>query len=131
MNVAVLGASGTIGRPLIAELARAHDVVAVSRSQHEAPEGVLWKTADATERDSVARVLEGVEVVYYLVHSLGSGDFEKQDLRAAETVANEAERPGISSSSIWVGSATTPPISRLICAAVARRVFSWRQPRSR
>ena len=95
MNVAVFGASGTIGRPLIAELARAHDVVAVSRSQHEAPEGVLWKTADATEHDSVARVLEGVEVVYYLVHSLGSGDFETQDLRAAETVANEAERAGI------------------------------------
>jgi uncharacterized protein YbjT (DUF2867 family) len=95
MNVAVFGASGTIGRPLIAELARAHDVVAVSRSQHDAPEGVLWKTADATERDSVARVLEGVEVVYYLVHSLGSGDFETQDLLAAETVANEAERAGI------------------------------------
>ena len=95
MNVAVFGASGTIGRPLIAELAHAHDVIAVSRSQQDDAEGVLWKTADATERDSVARVLEGVEVAYYLVHSLGRSDFEKQDLRAAETIAHEAERAGI------------------------------------
>ena len=95
MNVAVFGASGTIGRPLLAELARAHDVIAVSRSQQDDVEGVVWKTADATERDSVARVLEGVEVAYYLVHSLGRSDFEKQDIRAAETIAYEAERAGI------------------------------------
>jgi uncharacterized protein YbjT (DUF2867 family) len=51
--------------------------------------------ADATDRDSVARVLDGVEVVYYLVHSLGSADFEGKDLEAAETTAREAERAGV------------------------------------
>jgi uncharacterized protein YbjT (DUF2867 family) len=95
MNVAVFGASGTIGRPLIAELARTHDVIAVSRNRQDDAEGVVWKTADATERDPVARVLDGVEVAYYLVHSLGSDDFEKQDLLAAETIASEAERAGV------------------------------------
>jgi len=95
MNVAVFGASGTIGRPLIAELASTHDVIAVSRNRQEDAEGVVWKTADATERDSVARVLDGVEVAYYLVHSLGRDDFEKQDLLAAETIASEAERAGV------------------------------------
>jgi uncharacterized protein YbjT (DUF2867 family) len=95
MNVVVFGASGTIGQPLLGELAREHDVVAVSRREQAAAEGVVWKTADATDRDSVAAVLEGCDVAYYLVHSLGSADFEKRDLRAAETTALAAERAGV------------------------------------
>jgi uncharacterized protein YbjT (DUF2867 family) len=95
MNVVVFGASGTVGRPLLAELTREHDVVAVSRAQRDEASGVTWKTADATDRGSVARALEGAEVVYYLVHSLGRPDFEAEDLKAAETTAREAERAGI------------------------------------
>jgi uncharacterized protein YbjT (DUF2867 family) len=95
MRVAVFGASGTIGRPLLAELAAAHEVVGVSRQEQDPVSGVTWKTADATDGDSVARVLEGVEVAYYLVHSLGNADFEQEDLRAAETTAREAERAGV------------------------------------
>ena len=95
MKVVVFGASGTIGRPLLADLARTHDVVAVSRRQQAATEGVVWKTADATQRDSVERVLEGCDVAYYLVHSLGRADFEELDLRAAETSAQAAEKAGV------------------------------------
>jgi len=95
MNVVVFGASGTVGRPLLAELTREHDVVAVSRAQRDEASGVTWKTADATDRGSVARALEGAEVVYYLVHSLGRPDFEAEDLKAAETTAREAERAGV------------------------------------
>jgi uncharacterized protein YbjT (DUF2867 family) len=43
----------------------------------------------------VRRVLEGTQVVYYLVHSLDSPDFEERDRQAAETVAREAERAGV------------------------------------
>jgi uncharacterized protein YbjT (DUF2867 family) len=43
----------------------------------------------------VRRVLEGTQVVYYLVHSLGSPDFEERDRQAAEIVAREAERAGV------------------------------------
>jgi uncharacterized protein YbjT (DUF2867 family) len=95
MKVVVFGASGTIGRPLLAALALSHDVVAVSRREQAARDGVIWKTADATEGDSVARVLEGCEVAYYLVHSLGRADFEERDLRAAETTALAAEKAGV------------------------------------
>jgi uncharacterized protein YbjT (DUF2867 family) len=95
MRVVVFGASGTIGRALLGELARTHEVVAVSRREQAATKGVIWKTADATQRDSVARVLEGCEVAYYLVHSLGSADFEEVDLRAAETTALAAESAGV------------------------------------
>ena len=95
MKVAVFGASGTVGRPLVTELAEAHEVVAVSRNERRDADGVTWKLADATDAESVARVLDAVDVVYYLVHSLGSADFEEQDLRAAETTAREAERAGV------------------------------------
>jgi uncharacterized protein YbjT (DUF2867 family) len=95
MKVAVFGASGTVGRPLLAELARTHDVLAVSRTERADKNGVAWKQADATDRDSVARALDGVDVAYYLVHSLGRPDFEGEDLRAAETTAREAERAGV------------------------------------
>jgi uncharacterized protein YbjT (DUF2867 family) len=95
VKVVVFGASGTIGRPLLDELAGEHEVVAVSRSQRSNGGRVTWKTADATDGESVSRVLEGADVVYYLVHSLGSPDFAERDLKAAETTAQAAERAGV------------------------------------
>ena len=95
MKVVVFGASGTIGRPLLSELAREHDVVAVSRSRRPDADGVTWEVADATDRESLAPVLDGADVAYYLVHSLGSPDFEARDLRAAETTARAAESAGV------------------------------------
>ena len=95
MRVVVFGASGTIGRPLVAELSAAHDVVAISRKEQPATENVTWETADATDSSSVARVVAGADVVYYLVHSLGSSDFEERDVQAAETTARAAEEAGV------------------------------------
>ena len=95
MKVVVFGATGTIGRPLVAELANAHEVTAVSRREHPDEGGVVWARADATDAEAVARALEGAEVAYYLVHSLGATDFEERDLQAAETTAQAAERAGV------------------------------------
>jgi uncharacterized protein YbjT (DUF2867 family) len=95
MKVVVFGATGTIGRPLVDALAREHDVTAVSRQEQPETEGVTWAVANAQDPDSVERVLEGAEVAYYLVHSLGASDFEAEDLKAAETTAQAAERAGI------------------------------------
>jgi len=96
VNVAVFGASGTIGSALVPRLASDHDVVAVSRRPGGGGSGgVRWVSADVTRADEVRRALQGVEVAYYLVHSLGSDDFEARDLSAAETVAEEAERAGL------------------------------------
>ena len=94
MRVAVFGATGTIGRALLPLLARRHDVVAVSRRPHES-NGVDWAVADATDEGAVRRALVGVEVAYYLVHSLGASDFEERDLLAARTVARAAELEGV------------------------------------
>jgi uncharacterized protein YbjT (DUF2867 family) len=92
MKVAVFGATGTIGAPLLPLLAREHEVVAISRRPHEGEAAIEWRQADASDATSIRRALDSVDVAYYLVHSLGMSDFEERDLRAASTIAEEAER---------------------------------------
>jgi uncharacterized protein YbjT (DUF2867 family) len=96
VKVAVFGATGTIGRPLVDGLSREHEVVGVSRrAQPRTSKGVSWISADAGDAPGVAHALAGVDVLYYLVHSLGTGDFAERDVRAAETVAAEASTAGV------------------------------------
>ena len=91
MRIAVFGASGTVGSALLPLLAREHEVIAVSRRAHtEGDTNVRWVTADVTNPTSVHQALEGVEVVVYLVHSLGQADFAARDRRAASIVARAA-----------------------------------------
>ena len=93
MNVTVFGATGVVGRALVPLLGE-HEVTAVSRTTRDEP-GARWMVADAASGDGVAAALEGADVVYYLVHSLGERDFEEQDRAAAETVASEASNAGV------------------------------------
>ena len=96
MKVTVFGATGTIGTALLPALAREHEVVAVSRGAgHADGDGVTWAQADATDAASVRAALEGSDVAYYLVHSLGSSDFEERDRLAAQTVARAAADAGV------------------------------------
>jgi len=94
MRAVVFGATGTVGRALVPELARTNEVVAVSRGRRDEGD-VSWIQADVLDPASVRRAVDGADVVYYLVHSLGEGDFEERDAKAAETVAREAERAGV------------------------------------
>jgi uncharacterized protein YbjT (DUF2867 family) len=97
MRTAVVGATGTIGRPLVVALAAAgHDVVAVSRTPREqaAQLRVTHVAADASDPDAIGRALEGVDVVYHLVHSLGQPDFDAVDRAAARAVAAGAATGG-------------------------------------
>jgi uncharacterized protein YbjT (DUF2867 family) len=95
MRAAVIGATGFVGRALVPALARRGEVIAVSRrgGAPDAP-GVRGLAADVT--DSLHGALDGVDVVYHLVHSLGARDFSELDRRAAENVVAEAERAGVS-----------------------------------
>ena len=95
MKIAVFGATGTVGQALVPLLAEQHDVVALSRRPHEPTDGVEWAVADASDADSLRKVFGSIDVAYYLVHSLGSSDFEQRDRDAAENVAREAERAGL------------------------------------
>ena len=94
MNVTVFGATGVVGRALVPLLGE-HELTAVSRTARDEPEA-RWVVADAASGDEgLPAALEGAEVVYYLVHSLGARDFDEQDRVAAETVAREAANAGV------------------------------------
>lgn len=96
MKAAVLGATGFVGRALVPALAERMDVIAVSRSG-DAPgaERVQPVSADALEPRSLRPALDGVQIVYYLVHSLGQANFGDVDRRAAGNVAAEAAYAGV------------------------------------
>jgi uncharacterized protein YbjT (DUF2867 family) len=96
VSVAVLGATGVIGRALVPVLARDGEVVAVSRRPGKPSHpAVRTVAADITNTAEVRQALEGSDVVYYLVHSLGSSEFAERDLAAARSIAREAERAGV------------------------------------
>ena len=95
MKVAVFGATGVIGQALLPLLAEKHDVVAVSRGPREAGSGVRWVEADVASGEGVPAALAGVDAAYYLVHSLGARDFERQDREAAANVSRAAAGAGV------------------------------------
>jgi len=95
MKVTVFGATGVIGQALIPLLAAEHEVVAVSRGQRDPQPGIRWVEADVASGDGVANALQGASVAYYLVHSLGARDFERQDREAARNVSRAAARAGV------------------------------------
>jgi len=95
MRVVVLGATGVIGRALLPRLAEEHQVVAVSRSRREPEDGVEWAQADAVSGVGLDDALEGVDVAYHLVHSLGSRDYERQDRAASGNVSRAAAAAGV------------------------------------
>jgi uncharacterized protein YbjT (DUF2867 family) len=96
VNVVVFGATGTVGDALLPALAGQHAVTAVSRSADEGVhDGVQWVRGDVEDGESVDRALEGAEVAYYLVHSLGTTGFEDRERRSADNVARAAEEAGL------------------------------------
>jgi uncharacterized protein YbjT (DUF2867 family) len=96
VNVVVFGATGTVGDALLPALAGRHAVTAVSRSADDGIRGeVTWVRGDVEDGESVDRALEGADVAYYLVHSLGTTGFEDRERRSADNVARAAENAGL------------------------------------
>jgi uncharacterized protein YbjT (DUF2867 family) len=97
VRTAVLGATGFVGRALVPALAAAGEVVAVSRRGASVGDSrVRAVAADVTDAPELRAALDGVDVVYHLVHSLGAADFQAVDAQAAATVAGAAARAGVS-----------------------------------
>ena len=101
MRVLVLGASGYVGSHLIPRLVeRGHEVRAAGRRPEALAargwEGVETVRADALDPGSLATAFEGIEFVYYLIHSMASGkDFPELDRRAATHVREAAATAGV------------------------------------
>ena len=102
LTVLVTGATGYIGGRLIPRLLEeGHAVRAVTRDRtrlRDVPwvERVEVVQADVLDAVAVRTALTGVDVAYYLVHSIGSGAaFEETDRRAAQTFADAAKAAGV------------------------------------
>ncbi|BCJ54485.1 NAD(P)-dependent oxidoreductase [Actinoplanes sp. NBRC 14428] len=101
MRCLVTGATGYIGGRLVPRLLDAgHQVRALSRSAGRLRDVPWASRAEVVEGDlsdpaTLGPALEGVEVAYYLVHSLGVGDFERRDREAARNFARAAYTKGV------------------------------------
>lgn len=102
MNILITGANGYIGRRLkhrmledgsvrIRLLVRhAKSITPSVAAKVEVVEG------DTFHKDALDKALEGIEVAYYLIHSMGSdGDFRELDRQSAENFREAAIRQGV------------------------------------
>jgi uncharacterized protein YbjT (DUF2867 family) len=95
-TVAVTGASGFIGSRLAAALVDAgHEVRAMTRRPAQYRGAGTPVAGDVDDPASLAPVLDGVDVAYYLIHSLDSSDFADRDATAARAFGWAAARAGV------------------------------------
>ncbi len=101
-QVLVFGASGYVGTHLVPCLAARGDTVRAAarrRATLEArgwPEAVELVAADALAPATLPAALDGIDVAYYLVHSMAAGaDFPRLDREAAANFRDAAARAGV------------------------------------
>jgi uncharacterized protein YbjT (DUF2867 family) len=100
-HVGVLGASGYVGSHLVPALVDAgHSVRAMARHRDVLAArgwaGVEVTRADAMDLETLHEAFAGLDVVYHLVHSMGSGgDFASRDRQIADNVAAAAAQAGV------------------------------------
>jgi uncharacterized protein YbjT (DUF2867 family) len=99
-SILILGATGYIGGKLIAPLLEAgHKVHCIVRSASKAkhfPDAVTVHVGDALQKDSLMAPLTGIDVVYYLIHSMGEGeDFVAMERSTAENVRDACAEAGV------------------------------------
>ncbi|CAM4353386.1 NAD-dependent epimerase/dehydratase family protein [Lacicoccus alkaliphilus] len=103
MKILLTGASGYIGGNLMESLKEEYEIIAVSRNidNKEDEENVTWKEADLYSQLDVEKVMEGVDIAIYLVHSmqpsskLDQGTFADKDAILADNFAWAAKKHDI------------------------------------
>src|SRR5580704_1216730 len=119
LNCLVTGASGYIGGRLVPELLSAgYAVRCMARdpaklSDRPWSDDVEIAVADVTDQSAVRRALEGIDVAYYLIHSLGTdASFERRDRTAAQTFAAAARAAGVQRI-VYLGGIISGPAGKL------------------
>jgi uncharacterized protein YbjT (DUF2867 family) len=114
MKVLVTGATGYIGGRLIPRLVESgHDVSCMARDPSRL-EGRQWDTVeirqgDVFDPDSLTSALDGIEVAYYLIHSMSktADGFARRDRVAARNFADAAKSAGVQRI-VYLGGLGTP-----------------------
>lgn len=100
-RILIAGASGFIGKYLIESLLEKTDyqIIALSRSEKKSPHPrVSWKKCDLFSVKEIEEVIEGVDIVFYLVHSmqpsarLDQASFIDYDLILADNFGRAAKK---------------------------------------
>jgi uncharacterized protein YbjT (DUF2867 family) len=100
-RVLLTGATGYVGGRLLTSLAsRGEQVRCLARDPARllqwVPPGVEVARGDVTKRASLAEAFAGVDVAYYLVHSMGDASgFEEREQAGARTFADAASAAGV------------------------------------
>lgn len=98
MKVLVTGVTGYVGSRLAARLlAEGHDVRGFSRTGRDPGLGVPTLSGDAVTGAGLAEAFDGVEVAYFLIHSMepsSNGPFSARERSAAENFAEAARAAG-------------------------------------
>ncbi len=117
MHCLVTCATGYIGGRLAPRLLEAgHSVRCVSRSAARLRD-VPWASqveiaeADVADPESLKPAFDGIDVAYFLIHSLGRPDFEQLDREAARNFAAAARAAGVRRI-VYLGGPQPPPGDR-------------------
>ncbi|WP_269044519.1 SDR family oxidoreductase [Paenarthrobacter sp. Z7-10] len=101
-NILVTGATGYIGGRLVPRLVAAGHRVKVFVRSPQKLGAVPWREdveiirGDLDDAAALEQACQGIDVVYYLVHSMGgSSDFEKREAAMAHTVADACGKAGV------------------------------------
>jgi uncharacterized protein YbjT (DUF2867 family) len=100
-DIALTGATGYVGGRLLERLQELGQPVrcltrSPGRVSGRAAPGTVVVAADVLDTEALAGALDGADVAYYLVHSMGSpGSFADIDRRAASSFATAAARAGV------------------------------------
>jgi uncharacterized protein YbjT (DUF2867 family) len=101
VNILVTGITGYIGSRLVPRLARdGHELRGMTRDATRAGEldGIEPVVADAVTGEGLERALEGIDVAYFLIHSMEPTTHDAYDVRehaAAQNFARAARAGGV------------------------------------
>lgn len=94
-TILITGATGYVGRRLKDRLLKRDDLTIkmLVRNKRKLRPSIFDKVevveGDTYNKDALQKALYGVDVAYYLIHSMGAGrDFEERDRRSAENFRN-------------------------------------------
>lgn len=97
LRILVTGITGYIGDALVPRLLQdGHDVRGFARDASRVRSGVHTVEGDAESGTGLAEALEGVDVAYFLIHSMeGDGGFDEREKRTAQTFVEVARAASV------------------------------------